>query len=79
MIDPHQHDANILGKPNTQTTRVLPTNERSQYIWNANPFDVQSVQYWNNEPARRQPGMDEEDPGAWLLPYWLARYHGVLG
>ena len=23
-------------------------------------------------------GMSEQDPGAWLLPYWMARYHGIL-
>ena len=23
--------------------------------------------------------MTEEDPGAWLLPYWLSRYHGLIG
>ncbi len=42
------------------------------------PFDLQRVQVWNNEPARRQDGMNEDDPGAWLLPYWLGRYHKLL-
>ena len=66
-------------KPNLRTKRVLPTNERSQYLWNANPYDTAGApEVWNNEPARRHGGMNEDDPGAWLLPYWMARYHGLL-
>jgi hypothetical protein len=64
--------------PSPFTSRVLPANERSQYLWNVDPFDTRAVQDWNNEPARRHDGMDEEDPGAWLLPYWLARHHGLI-
>jgi hypothetical protein len=58
----------------TETVETCP----HRYMWNADPFDLQSVQVWNNEPARRHAGMNEEDPGAWLLPYWLARHHGLL-
>ena len=50
------------------TTPPLPANERKQYRWNANPWDV----------ADGDDGMDEAEPGAWLLPYWLARYHGLV-
>ena len=75
----HEGDAFVGAKAHQRTRRVLPANERSQYLWNADPFDLQNVQGWNNEPARRQAGMTEEDPGAWLLPYWLARYHGLIG
>ena len=32
------------------------------------PFDVSD----NGDPS------SEMDPGAWLLPYWMARYHGLL-
>ena len=42
----------------------LPANERRQYRWNANPWDV----------SDGGDGMSETDPGAWLLPYWMARY-----
>ena len=47
----------------------------------ANPIlsRVRLQVYADNEPARRHPGMNEEDPGAWLLPYWLARYHRLIG
>ena len=75
----YQRDACGARRANcTFTSRVLPANERSQYMWNADPFDTRSVQIWNNEPARRHPGMNEEDPGAWLLPFWLARFHGLV-
>ena len=74
----HDGDANVAASAHLRTTRVLPANERSQYIWNADPYELQNVQRWNNEPARRQAGMTEEDPGAFLLPYWLARFHGLL-
>ncbi len=36
-------------------------------MWNANPHDLDGGS-----------GMWENDPGAWLLPYWLARYHGII-
>ena len=35
--------AKLLGQPNLRTTKVLPTNERSQYMWNADPFDSSGV------------------------------------
>ena len=50
------------------TRPPLPANERRQTRWNANPWDVSDG--WD--------GMIEADPGAWLLPYWMARYHGLL-
>jgi hypothetical protein len=46
----------------------LPANERRQYRWNANPYIV----------ADGGDGYSESDPGAWLLPYWMARYYGIL-
>ena len=46
----------------------LPANERRQYRWNANPYDV----------SDGGDGKAEGDPGAWLLPYWLGRAIGVL-
>ena len=52
---------------NTQSERVLPANERTQLRWNGNPFLLDSG------------GADGEvDPGAWLLPYWMARWIKML-
>ena len=51
-----------------RSVRVLPANERRQYRWNADPFDVRDG----------GDGMSETDSGAWLLAYWLARYHGLV-
>jgi len=48
--------------------RVLPCNERSQQRWNSNPWEVQDG----------GDGMMEVDPGAWVLPYWLAKWSGLL-
>lgn len=61
-----------FGHGHTQSTHTrspLPANERRQVRWNANPWDV----------SAGGDGRTEMDPGAWLLPYWLARYHGLLG
>lgn len=52
-----------------QTTRLLPPDERGVHKWNANPFVV--------EGGRE--GRAEEDGAAFLLPYWLGRYHGFIG
>ena len=60
--------ADRFGKKNT-ANRVIPANERGQGRWNGSPFDVSDSGNPNSEM----------DPGAWLLPYWLARYHGLLG
>lgn len=48
--------------------QVLPANERTQLRWSQDPFLLDS-----------QGGNSlEADPGAWLLPYWLARWSGML-
>ncbi|EGD83339.1 hypothetical protein PTSG_03947 [Salpingoeca rosetta] len=49
------------------TFKVLPANERPQLRWNSNPHDLDGGS-----------GMSEGDPGAWLWPYWIARYHGLI-
>ena len=46
---------------------VLPANERSQGRWNGDPFDLDGGD-----------GMSEDDPGAFILSYWLARWAGLL-
>ena len=51
-----------------QTTRLLAPDERGVHKWNANPFVV--------EGGRE--GRGEEDGAAYLLPYWLGRYHGFI-
>jgi len=51
------------------SVRVLPANERSQFRWNHNPFTLDDG----------ADGMVEYDPGAWLVAYWMARFHNVLG
>ena len=53
----------------TRSRRVLPANERRQYRWNADPWEV----------TDGGNGLREADAGGWLLPYWLARYHGLIG
>jgi hypothetical protein len=47
---------------------LLPPDERPVMRWNANPFVVDG----GND------GRSEDDGAAFLLPYWLGRYHGFL-
>lgn len=51
--------------------RVLPNNERGQYRWNHNPKILDD----NGLPG----GTSEEEPSAFLLGYWMSRYHGLIG
>lgn len=67
----YQRGANRFGKASTNVIHSrapLPADERSQTRWNSNPWDV----------APSGTGKVEADVGAWLLPYWMARYHGLL-
>jgi hypothetical protein len=50
---------------------VLPVNERMFYVWNGDPFTLNS--------GVMPGGGSEFANGAFLLPYWMARYHGLLG
>lgn len=59
--------ANRVGVFGTDSTRLVPQNERCQDRWNSDPFNLQCGS-----------GHSEQDPGAWLLPYWLARYYGII-
>ena len=52
---------------NDDALRVLPANERSQGRWNGDPYDLDGGD-----------GLSEDDPGAFILSYWAARYAGVL-
>jgi hypothetical protein len=51
-----------------QLTRALPPNETHVAKWNHNPYI----------PDGGSGGAREEDGAFWLLPYWMARYHGIL-
>ena len=60
-------EADRFGGNGNDALEVLPANERSQFRWNGNPHDLDGGN-----------GKNEGDPGAWLLPYWMARYHGLI-
>lgn len=51
----------------TQSVHVVPPNERGQLDLRGNPYQLDRT------------GSDREaDPGAWLLPYWMARWSKLL-
>jgi len=52
----------------TQARTLLPPDERPVMKWNANPFEIDGD----------SGGRGEDDGAAFLLPYWLGRYHGFL-
>eukprot|EP00041_Stephanoeca_diplocostata_P038771 m.1553094 g.1553094 ORF g.1553094 m.1553094 type:complete len:862 (+) comp25268_c1_seq3:151-2736(+) len=67
----YERGANRFGKTHVDSTKTrspLPANERTQSRWNANPYEV----------GDGGDGMSEQDPGAWLLPYWMGRFYGIL-
>jgi hypothetical protein len=51
-----------------QALTLLPPDERPVMKWNSNPFDVDGG----------SDGRGEDDGAAFLLPYWMGRYHGLL-
>jgi hypothetical protein len=51
-----------------QLVLVLSPMERPVYRWNSNPFIADGG----------GDGSLEEDGSAWLIAYWLGRYHGLL-
>ena len=57
---------NRFGRP--VLTRVLPADERCFKKWNADPYI----------PDEGGDGRLEDDGAAYLLPYWMARYHGFI-
>jgi len=57
-----------LGETRWQLDRVLPASERRLMRWNGNPW----------HPDGGSGGRGEEDATAWLLGYWLGRYHGII-
>eukprot|EP00943_MAST-04B_sp_MAST-4B-sp1_P004601 g4601.t1 len=67
----YDRDVTRFGIKNVQTLHTkppVPNNERGQGLWNGNPWDV----------APTGNGMSEYDAGAWLLPYWMARYFSLF-
>ena len=51
-----------------QAKTLLPPDERPVMKWNSNPFDIDGG----------ADGRGEDDGAAFLLPYWMGRYHGFL-
>jgi hypothetical protein len=74
MRGSHRHDVtlrtnNSEGRTRSQLTRALPAGERRLMRWNGNPY----------QPDGGTPdGRSEEDGSAWLLPYWMGRYHRLI-
>lgn len=67
----HRHDVELKPVPGSRgalLTRVLPYSELRVMRWNGNPF----------EPDGGGNGASEDDGGAWLLAYWMGRYHGLI-
>jgi hypothetical protein len=55
------------GKPTTDAP-LLPPDERPVMKWNSNPFQIDGG----------SDGRGEDDGAAFLLPYWMGRYHAFL-
>jgi len=51
-----------------QAITLLPPDERPVMKWNSNPFDIDGG----------SEGRGEDDGTAFLLPYWMGRYRGLL-
>jgi hypothetical protein len=51
-----------------QATKPVPVDERGITKWNSNTYQFD---YGGS-------GMSEDDGAAWLLPYWMARYHRFI-
>jgi hypothetical protein len=52
-----------------ESLRALPPNERAMMKWNGNPFQLDGG----------NGGRSEDDGAFFLLPYWLGRFHKLLG
>jgi hypothetical protein len=68
----HRTDIVWAGAPDRHNRReavtLLPPDERPVMRWNGNPFVVDGG----------SGGRSESDGGAFLLPYWMGRYHKFL-
>ena len=68
----HRNDVSLRVAPGgsrnkMEIDRVLPPSERQVHRWNSNPYD----------PDGGNP-ISEEDGTAFLLPYWMGRYHKLF-
>jgi hypothetical protein len=72
MLNSHRDDVIYSPFPNRFDKpvlyHVLPADERSFDKWNADPY----------LPDGGDNGRHEDDGAAYLLPYWMARYHGFI-
>lgn len=59
-------DLNRFGRP--VLAEVVPADERAFQKWNGDPY----------EPDGGGDGRHEDDGAAYLLPYWMGRYHGFI-
>ena len=70
----NSHRADVVFDPRVdrfgkrQLLEVLPADERGFGRWNGNPYI----------PDTGGDGREEDDGAAYLLPYWMARYHGFI-
>ena len=68
----HRADIEMAAKPDRRGHRealtLLPPDERRVMKWNANPFVVDGG----------GGGRSEDDGAAFLLPYWMGRYHKFI-
>lgn len=70
----NSHRADVVFDPRVdrfgkrQLLNVLPADERSFDKWNRNVY----------LPDEGRGGEREDDGAAYLLPYWMARYHGFI-
>lgn len=53
---------------NAESVAVLPYSENGMRKWNGNPYQLR----------RGGDGRSEDDGAAYLLPYWMARFHRVI-
>lgn len=72
MVNSHRPDVAINPErgrfDEVQLVQALSPAERRVTKWNSNPYQADGG----------TDGATEEDGAFWLLPYWMARYHGLL-
>ncbi len=71
MDNSRREDLHLRREPileDMQTSRLLPPSERGVIRWDKNPWAA----------VQGDGGHSEWAPTFWLLPYWMARYMGLL-
>ncbi len=72
VTNSHRQDLIWAGPPDRfgrrETLTLLPPDERPVMKWNGNPFIVDG----GND------GLSEDDGAAFLLPYWMGRFHQFI-